>query len=73
MVGDSNLGEEVPPALSKPRATNKSTTPKGFIVIVEEIKDLIFDFLWKIGEAHRGPGRGVSLGAVRMSGVPPNL
>jgi hypothetical protein len=73
MVADSNLCEDVSPALAKPRAGNEGTTPKGFVVFVEEINDLIFDFLWKIRETHRGPGRGVSLGVVWILWNPPNL
>lgn len=48
--------------LPKPRVGNEGTTPKSFVVVVEEINDLIPDFLWKIREAHREPGRGAGLG-----------
>ena len=55
MVADLNFCEEVFLALSKPRAGNESTNPKSFVVVVEKINDLIFDFLWEIREAHREP------------------
>lgn len=61
MVADSNFREEVFLALSKPRAGNEGATPKSFVVVVEEINHLIFDFLWETREAHRRAGRGVSL------------
>ena len=55
MIDDLNFIEDVFLALSKPRAGNEGTISKSFVVIVEEINDLIFDFLWEIREAHREP------------------
>ena len=73
MVVDLDLYEDVFLALSKPRAGNEGAIPKSIEVFMEKINDLIFDFLWKTREVHRGSGRGVSLGAVLKSRVPPDL
>jgi hypothetical protein len=53
MVADSNFRKEVFLALTKPRAGDESATPKSFVVVVEEINNLIFDLLGEIRETHR--------------------
>ena len=60
MIADSNFREEVFLALSEPRAGNEGTTSESFVVVVEEINDLIFNLLWEMREAHRKPERCVS-------------
>ena len=57
MVTDSDLCEEVFLALSKPRVRDESTTPKSFVVVLEEINNLIFDLLGEIRETHSRAGR----------------
>ena len=72
MVADPNFRKEDFLALTKPRAGDKSATPKSFVVVVEEINNLIFDLLGEIRETHREGRRGMSLrGRVGFGGSKP--